>query len=266
MVVATALILGRQLILYKAVAANEAMPPPSRPTRSQAEVDGSRIKTPRPDVTIGISHDAVVQNLHHTQGLDCTRGRDFLNDLQQKTIYRENRRQREPVLCSEPTQRALQIRFPFLVIEGKSYATGKYIFDAENQAAVSGACALKIQYDLDDLAQRASHSSHCQETTPLSFSICTQGPFHELWAHYAIVEDNVREFHMVPVKTCRVPILDEVLQWLICVDNVIKWGAGEFLEGVVERLGKVAKRAGGGGGLVTICRPQKFRPRNRLRI
>jgi hypothetical protein len=50
---------------------------------------------------------------------------------------------------------------------------------------------------------------------------------------------------MVPVKTCRAPILDEVLQWLMCVDNVIKWGAGEFLEGVVERLGKVVRRAGG---------------------
>ena len=98
MVVAIAPILDRQLMLYKAAAANEAMPPPSPPTRSQAEVDDSPIKTPRPDVTIGISHDAVVQILHHTQGLDRTRGRDFLNDLQQKTIYRENRRQRARTL------------------------------------------------------------------------------------------------------------------------------------------------------------------------
>lgn len=232
------------------------MPPPPRPALSQAEVDkdDSPIKTPRPDITIGLSRDAVVQALHHKHGLDRTRMEDFLEDLQKQTIRRENSRQGEPVLCTEPTQRALQILFPFLVIEGKSYATGKHIFEAENQAAVSGACALKIQQDLDDLAQRASSSksdpSHQRRpppTTPLVFSICTQGPFHELWAHYAIVEDNVRKFHMVPVKTCRAPILDEVLQWIMLVDNVVKWGAGKYLEGVVERLGMVARRAGGGG-------------------
>jgi hypothetical protein len=43
MVVAIAPILDRQLMLYKAAAANEAMPPPSPPTRSQA--DDSPIKT-----------------------------------------------------------------------------------------------------------------------------------------------------------------------------------------------------------------------------
>ena len=35
-----------------------------------------------------------------------------------------------------------RIRFPFLVVEGKSYATGETVFEAENQAAVSGACPL----------------------------------------------------------------------------------------------------------------------------
>jgi len=47
---------------------------------------------------------------------------------------------------------------------------------------------------------------------------------------------------MVPVKTCRTPILDEVLQWIMLVDNVVKWGAVKYLEGVVERLGMVARR------------------------
>lgn len=230
------------------------MPPPPPPARSQTEIDDSPIKTPRPDITIGISQDALVQELHRTQGLDRIRAKYFLKDLQQKTIRRDSGRRGEPVLCSEPTQRALQIRFPFLVIEGKSYATGKHIFDAENQAAASGACALKIQHDLNYLAQRASPSKdapsqrpHLLAKIPLVFSICTQGPFHELWAHYAIMEGNFREFYMAPIKTCRAPILDEVLQWLMWVDNVMTWGAGEFLEGVVERLGTVARRAGSGG-------------------
>lgn len=63
--------------------------------------------------------------------------------------------QHEPALSPEPTQRALNIQSSFLIVEGKSHATGKPIFEAENQAAVAGACALKILLDLADLADRA---------------------------------------------------------------------------------------------------------------
>lgn len=159
---------------------------------------------------------------------------------------RDLRKQPEPVLCSQPSQRALGLRFPFLIVEGKSFATGGHIFEAENQAAVSGACALKIQHDLDELVDLASqgsgYGSHAG-VNPLVFSICTQGPFHELWAHYDVLEDDVRMFYMVMVASCRAPVRRDVLQWLMAVDNVMTWGSGKFLDGVVERLGKVGRRA-----------------------
>jgi hypothetical protein len=34
-----------------------------------------------------------------------------------------------------PAPRALDLLFPFAIVEGKSYSTGKQIFEAENQAA-----------------------------------------------------------------------------------------------------------------------------------
>lgn len=40
-----------------------------------------------------------------------------------------------------------RIRFLFLVVEGKSYATDETVFGAQNQAAVSGTYALKILLD-----------------------------------------------------------------------------------------------------------------------
>lgn len=226
-------------------------PQPVRISQAEKEKDDPSIKTPRPDISIGISEDTLVQKLSDTTiSRDCTWVEAFLEDLQKKMVIRDAGKQEESFLCTEPTQRKLKIRFPYLVVEGKSYAAGKHIFEAQNQAAVSGTCALKIVEDLNDLVRRASFTSEqpSPETQPTStpnpviFSICTQGPIHELWAHYTVLEENIRRYHMVPVKSCRAPILDEVLLWLKMVDNVIQWGVGEFLESAVERLELLARR------------------------
>ncbi len=218
-------------------------PPPLSQAGSQANPGkgSSLVKTPRPDVTTGIRNTVLVQKLE----VHSTEAGEFLQHLQQQMTYRNG--QYEPVLSSEPTQRALKIRFPFLIVEGKSYATGKTVFDAQNQAAVSGACALKILHDLADLAHRAdvSSGSQTEEAHPLVFSICTEGPSHELWAHYTTVENGVRMFNMSILKTWHALLRDEVLRFLTAVDNVISWGSGDFLDDIVERLGKVAKRARG---------------------
>ena len=228
------------------------MPPLLLPRfQVEPDEDSSPIKTPRPNISVGLSNDVIVKHLQ-SQDLNKTEAQDLLNDLQRQTTVRDSRKPFEPLLCSEPTQRALQLRFPFLIVEGKSYATGKHIFEAENQAAVSGACALKIQRDLGDLVEQAAQGSGLgdgeEAVGPLVFSICTQGPFHELWAHYDCVVNDVRMFHMVIIASCRAPVQREVLPWLILVDNVMTWGSGEFLNGVVKRLGKVARRAVRAGG------------------
>jgi hypothetical protein len=48
-----------------------------------------------------------------------------------------------PMLISIPAPRARYLAFPFAVVEGKTYSTGKQVFEAENQAAVSAAYGLK---------------------------------------------------------------------------------------------------------------------------
>ena len=203
------------------------------------------VKTPRPDVTVGIRNAVLLQ---HLQGSNLTRAaaEELLLLLQEQMTYRNGIL--EPLLSSDPTIRCLTINFPFLIVEGKSYATGKPIYEAQNQTAVSGACALKLLHDLDDLADQAdraesSSESHTKKVHPLVFSICTEGPFHELWAHHTMVEDGVRNFNMSILKTCHASIPNEVLSFLTVVEKVISWGSGGFLDDIVERLRKVAVNA-----------------------
>ena len=210
-------------------------PPPLPPPPLQQGV--LSVKTPRPNISIGL-RTAVVVNALQSQGLTKIEAKDFLEELQET----QDPNRSEPILCSEPTQRRLGIRFPFLPVEGKAYATGNPIFDAQNQAAVSGACAIKILHDLDDLAGRAHPGSHSQGQ-PMVFSICTEGPIHELWAHYTTTEDGVRMYNMAILKTCNAVLRDELLGFLMAVDSVMSWGAGEFLENIIKQLGEVAKAA-----------------------
>ncbi len=209
------------------------MPPPRPPPQQVV----SSVKTPRPDISIGLSNDVIVNALQ-LQGLTETEANDFLEYLQET----KDQNSREPILCAEPTQRAVNIRFPFLPVEGKAYATGNPVFDAQNQAAVSGACALKILHDLDDLAGSADPGSHSKDQ-PIVFSICTEGPYHELWAHYDTTKDGVRRYNMVILKTCNALLRDELLVFLIAVDNVMSWAVGEFLENITKQLGEVVKAA-----------------------
>lgn len=58
------------------------------------------------------------------------------------------------MLISIPAPRASDLVFPFGVDGGKAYLTGKQISKAENQAAGSGACAIKMQLRLDELVKR----------------------------------------------------------------------------------------------------------------
>jgi hypothetical protein len=173
---------------------------------------------------------------------------EFLTWLQNEMVEQEPGEPLEPMLIPVPAPRALDLAFPFAVVEGKAYSTGKQIFEAENQAAVSGACALKIQLDLDDLVEQATESSGAQPTSsntelPLFFSICTQGPIHELWAHWTVVEDDVRMFHSKLLDSCNALLLGRGEEFMLKLNNVGLWGTGPFMKSVVERLGKVARQA-----------------------
>ena len=147
------------------------------------------------------------------------------------------------VLCSDPTQHALSIRFPHLIVEGKAYSTGGTIFEAQNQAAVSGSCMTNLQHQLAELTASAAPRSS-QSTTPLAFSVCTEGPHMELWVHYTVSEEGVRTYHMNILKTCHAALPEGVTEFLAVLDSVMAWASVEFVKDIVEQLALVAKAAG----------------------
>jgi len=227
---------------------SNTMPPPATHPLPDKAKEPSPIKTPRPDISIGTQDTALISALS-SQNLDHTRAKRFLEQLQNTMMPRERGGPEEPLLIAVPTQRASDLVFPFAVVEGKAYSTGKQVFEAENQAAVSGASGLKIQLCLNELVKRATTSSDVQPTPsnsppPLFFSVCTEGPYHELYAHYTYIEDGVRKFNQTLLEICHGMLLKSVVDFLVVIDNVLRWGTGQFLESVVERLGKVARRAG----------------------
>ena len=210
------------------------------------------IKTPRPDFSLGIQ-DTDLYSVLSSQNLTSTAAWQLLANLKRLMKRRRQDGPEEPLLIAAPAERASDLMFPFIVVEGKAYSTGKQICEAENQAAVSGACGLKIQLCLDELVENSTVSDvpavavldpHVpSQTPPLFFSICTEGPIHQLWAHYTLFEDGVRKYNMYILTVCNGTLLESLLDFFIKVDNVLQWGTGAFLDSIAERLGKVAKRA-----------------------
>ena len=227
--------------------------PDNRPPQPDKAKDTSPIKTPRPDITTGIKESAIISALASSlssPGLNYTKtkAKQFLEKLQEATIQSGRDGPPEPVLIIVPTQCKSNLTFPTLVFEGKGYSTGKQVFEAQNQAAVSGASGVKIQIMLDGLVKRATRSSDIplipsRNQPPLVFSICSEGPQHELWAHYTIIEDGERQFNMALLNTCHGVMLKQVESFFVQVDNVLNWTVGPFLKSVVDGLGKVARKS-----------------------
>ena len=97
------------------------------------------------------------------RGLSKFKAEDFLDFLQS-----------ERELCLDPTQNFLDVRCPVLVIEGKAYATGETVFEAQNQAAVSGSCMLNLRKQPTNISHKL-FSNPEDGKTHLAFSICTEG-------------------------------------------------------------------------------------------
>ena len=163
------------------------------------------------------------------RGLSKYKADDLLNFLQL-----------EDKLYSDPTQNFLNVRFPILVIEGKAYATGKTIFEAENQAAVSGACMINLQKQLIGLFERIFPNSKSGKT-PLVFSICTLGPIIEFWVHYTVLEEGICMHYMNLLKLCYGSLDDGLEDFLMLLERLITWYKNEFLEEIADQLCGIAK-------------------------
>lgn len=222
---------------------------PSQPHKSK---DTSPIKTARPDITTGIKESALISALVSSLSssgvkYSNTKAKQFLEKLQDATIPNKHDGPPEPVLVIVPTQCETNLTFPTLVFEGKAYSTGRQVFEAENQAAVSGTGGVKIQMMLDELVKRATRKSNVspppwRNLPLLVFAICSEGPQHELWACYPVIKDGEHHFEMTLLNTCHGVLPKQVEGFLVQVKNVLEWSAGPFFESVVDGLGKVVRK------------------------
>ncbi|KAI4216688.1 MAG: hypothetical protein LQ351_001177 [Letrouitia transgressa] len=221
---------------------SNTMTPPAEPPhehKTMPPLACSSIKTPRPDVSIGIDMTGVTSRL--ASRLGTTEANALLPWLQNET--KPSGKRTEPLLISVPALQASNLAFAFAAGEGKAYSTGRPVFEAQNQAAVAGACALKIQLDLQCLTRQAKSRAGTAEAASaralplLFFSVCTEGPIHELMKTACLHSGRkCRKFAMGG-------LLDTVEQFLTAFDNVCAWGTGEFLDIVVESLEVVAGAA-----------------------
>ncbi|KAK4979668.1 hypothetical protein LTR28_003313 [Elasticomyces elasticus] len=194
-----------------------------------------KLKAPRPDMCVGLSDEVLVEAIEPLKGRKAAK--IFLADLQDNAT-----------LISNPFVTSLGFRFPFFIVEAKSGATGGNLYQAQNQAAVGGAAALRILQNFAELcvdtatASAPDRAHHAAEAAlplehPLTFSLATEGPVHELWAH--IVKPTDGEFCMVCVGLWRTTAASGARDLMRHLVAILEWGTKEFKEGVVRALGSV---------------------------
>ena len=240
------------------ITASEQMPPPPRPPRpplrstsvGKATDSGmlppqpvflgkdsntSPVKTPFPDLTVGLPLRGLLSALA-AQKLDPRKAHDFILQAEREKLQFEADGPLEPMLIVQPAVGATDIVFPFLVVEGKAYSTGKQIFEAENQAAVAMACAHKILISLDRVAGQHQCQPH------VLFSVTTVGPIHELWAHWTTLQGDQRDFESQLWGSWNVLLEDRAEDFIVKLHNVCAWGTRPFMTSVVESLRRAIVR------------------------
>lgn len=210
--------------------------PPTFPVPEKRNL--SPVKTPRPDLSIGIDVDTLISALYPT--LNRHDAGFFIRWLEAEMVQLESGGPFEPMLISIPATGALDLTFPFAVIEGKAYSTGKQIFEAEDQAAVSMACVHKILHRLDRIAKFGTTASTQERVL---FSITTQGPIHELWAHWTVVSHGELIFESAFLDSWNALSQPQASDFIVKLYKVCLWGTGPYMESVVKSLKTVATLA-----------------------
>ncbi|KAJ6019704.1 hypothetical protein N7522_001771 [Penicillium canescens] len=210
--------------------AAESVPPsPAIPT--------FRLKTPRPDICVGLSDQSLINDFEPMRGRSAARS--FLLDLQDTTS-----------LISDPHVTPLGLRFPFLIVEAKAGATGGNLYQAQNQAAVGGSTALQILRNLSELkspqildweGQESSRASNrpietlSELASHMVFSVTTESPIHELWLHFR--RPGEEDFYMVCIGAWRTTVKGDSLNFLRYLWAVLRWGNNGFRDSIVGALG-----------------------------
>ncbi|PWY87238.1 hypothetical protein BO94DRAFT_575316 [Aspergillus sclerotioniger CBS 115572] len=198
--------------------------------RSQESTSASQLllgplslKNPRPDISVGLSDQAFALALRstHRDGADF-----FLNDLQETGL-----------LISDPGVTPLGLRFPFLLIEAKSGATGGNLYQAQNQAAVGGASAINILNKVFLASETPSLNAVGSDVTLLTFSTAIEGPICVLWAHFWDVDEQ--NYCMANVGVWRTTHAYSAFDFVSKISRVLNWGTGKLKDTIVERLTSV---------------------------
>ncbi|OJD29374.1 copper transport accessory protein [Diplodia corticola] len=212
-----------------ALAAHRTDPAPAPAPVLRLEPAPPRLqpKTPRPDLSIGLSDsDAAWKEDEQAWTRPGLRGRDvreILADLQHGAAHQDS-----VTLITDPcTASPSGLRFPFLTVEAKA-ASSASITDAENLAAVSAACALRILAELSkppsEPAPSAAHSALQLRT----FSLTCEGPAHVLWAHVPAAKGS----HMIWLGAYRITHRASALDLVRNLALILHWGAGDFADWV----------------------------------
>ncbi|KAL4736032.1 hypothetical protein BDV11DRAFT_207960 [Aspergillus similis] len=167
------------------------------------------LKNPRPDISVGISDQALAIAL---QSRHVSNAKYLLNDLQETRA-----------LISDPGLSSLSLRFPFFLVEAKSGATGGNLYQAQNQAAVGGASAIEILKALYKAC----------EGQPLK-TLAPKGPSCELWAHFW--DENEGNYCMANIDVWRTTHKDRAFDLVNKISSILNWGSTTFQAAIVEKL------------------------------
>ncbi|MCJ1326643.1 hypothetical protein MMC10_003308 [Thelotrema lepadinum] len=185
------------------------------PSSAQSDSQTYHVKTPQPAVTIGFSHRTLVEEISEIGPSQVEIDKFLRKGQETKGLY------------TSPAQTGAGCRFPFLTVESKSYSSGDGMFEAQNQAAVSGACTKNLLKGFSDFIHRDTYHSLLSEA-PV-WSICTDGSTLQLWIHYTTMQDGHRFYCSKLYDACQIPIAEQVTRFLINVDKIFVWATSEFL-------------------------------------
>lgn len=199
-----------------AAAFAESTPPlyPSTiaPTTSTQAANPFHLSTPKPDISIGLTHAEFTEH--------------------QQIILIQY--QASGLILSDPHAADMGIRFPFLIVEAKGLSQNGTLVSAQNQAAVGAASALAILQDLKKQTDGDSDlvADSGEETPTLCFSIVTEGPVHELNVHFF----DEGAFHMHCFRACRTTLQRDTIEFVYMICRLLEWGRGNYRSAITRQV------------------------------
>ena len=139
-------------------------------------------------------------------------------------------------LISDPGVTPLSLRFPFLLVEAKSGATGGKLYQAQNQAAVGGASAVNIQKalfgaaDAPPLEIRGPQLAGSLTPMSLCFSVTTEGPVCEMWAHFW--DETKSSYGMANIGIWRTTQEDSAFDLTSKISSILNCGSRAYQDDI----------------------------------